>query len=154
MLQSLQAVTQSAALNRTGGRAPAPAPSSMRGSELRREEGDVSRDTLSRAAAGAGAGRRHLAQAASSQGLAASQGKVTRGQPAQASFKQKLHWFLKLLSCAHPLGSCSLAHLKGNLSQRPLSLMYWHPSCSASNLRCEGLLMVACRQGPVSQCKG
>ena len=43
---------------------------------------------------------------------------------------------------------CSLVHLKENLSWRRLSLMYWHLSCSASNLRCKGLLMVACRQGP------
>jgi hypothetical protein len=85
-------------------RAPAPAPSSMREAELRRGEGNVSRDTLSQATAGLGAGRRHLAQAASSQRLAASQGKVICGQPAQDSFTQKLHRFRDLLSCAHASG--------------------------------------------------
>ena len=69
----------------------APVLSSMPESELRREEGGLSRNTLSRATAGAGACGRHLTQAASSQGLAASQGKVTR-------IKQKLHWLPELLS--------------------------------------------------------
>ena len=106
----------------------------------------MSRDTLSRAAAGAGAGRRHLAQAASSQGLAASQGKVTRGHPAELPSSKSCTGFLKCFPVHIHRAGCSLAHLKGNLSWRPLSLMYWHPSCSTSILRCEGLLMVACRQ--------
>lgn len=92
-------------------RVPAPAPSSMREAELRRGgKGEVSRNTLSRETAGAGAGRRHLAQAASSQSIAASQGKVICGQPAQDSFTHELHRFPELLPVHMQRASYSLAH--------------------------------------------